>query len=303
MSKILTVKQVAERLNVNDRTVCRLAEEGKLPGLRYAGAWRFPADDVYGWIEAQQLEAAHPQSCRDDGGCRIAVRPAESRQSGDRVGAIVNVLHFAYGEADLGNLPDAVDELVYISLTRQTHSQNAGESWERVLDVGGPAALVDMPEDDLVELLQRGGFAHQKARWIKRSLEIVRDRMGSLSLDGVADWPDNEVEDFLRSLPGIGIKSAKCIMLYSLGRYVLPVDTHVRRISTRVGLVEGGLSELRIHRELEWRVPPEDRLGFHVNCIWHGRQVCTALRPRCASCAIRQHCDLGRTACLSPPLG
>lgn len=216
-----------------------------------------------------------------------------------RVEAVVEALHDEYWEADLGNLRDPVEELVYISLTRQTHSQNAGESWERVVEVGGPAALLDMAEEDLASLLQRGGLSRQKARWIKRSLQIIQDHMGTLTLDGTADWPEEEVETFLRSLPGISIKSAKCIMLYSLGRRVLPVDTHVRRIATRLGLVRDGLCQAAIHRHLERAVPPADRYSFHVNSIWHGRQVCTALRPRCSRCVLRPHCSYGATACLS----
>jgi endonuclease III len=217
--------------------------------------------------------------------------------AGDSVGVVVRTLHEEYGEADLGNLSDPIDELVYISLTRQTHAQNAGRSWEKIVAAGGPTALVDMPEDDLSRLIERGGFSRQKARWIKRSLEIVRERMGSLTLDGVSDWNDEELEAFLRSLPGISIKSAKCIMLYSLGRAVLPVDTHVRRVATRAGLVASGISERVIHDELEAHVPPNDRYSFHVNCIWHGRKVCTALRPRCDGCVICRHCAHPEVSC------
>lgn len=274
MGTILTVEHVAAHLRVNDPTVRRFAQAGKLRGVKLA---------------------AGPSSHRGppvDG--RVAPGPSANQPANDRIGGIVDALHLAYGEADLGNLPDAIDELVYISLTRQTHHQNATRSWSRVLDAGGPAALVGMPEESIVELLQRGGLAHQKARWIRRSLEAIRDRMGSLSLDRVADWPDNDVEAFLSSLPGISIKSAKCIMLYSLGRSVLPVDTHVRRVSTRLGLAKSDLSEPQIHQVLEARVSPEDRFSFHVNCIWHGRQVCTPKRPRCGGCVIREHCDRGR---------
>ena len=219
--------------------------------------------------------------------------PSTTAAPDGRVHAIVDALHAKYSEADLGNLADPVEELVYISLTRQTHRQNASRSWRAIEEAGGASALLDLSEEQLVDLLRPAGFSRQKAQWIKRSLEIIQERMGSLSLAATATWSDEEAEQFLRSLPGISIKSAKCIMLYSMGRRVLPVDTHVRRVATRFGLVPEGLSERAIHDQLEELVDPDDRYPFHVNSIWHGRGTCTALRPRCEECVLRRLCDLG----------
>jgi len=208
-----------------------------------------------------------------------------------RVHAIGRALHREYAERDLGNRSDPVEELVYISLTRQTHRQNAMRTWQTVQEAGGPAALLGMPVGRIARMLKDGGFAQQKARWIRASLRIIRDEMGELSLRKARRWRDEKVESFLRSLPGVNIKTAKCIMLYSMGRQVLPVDTHVRRVAERVGLVPRGLSEKQIHEQMERLVRPSDRFAFHVNAIWHGRSVCTALRPRCGTCTIRTLCD------------
>lgn len=136
------------------------------------------------------MKQSHSSRIRWDDNARVA-----------RVSDIVDALHREYHEADLGNLPDPVDELVYISLTRQTHRQNANQSWKKVMGAGGPAALVDMPEEDLAELLQDGGFSCQKTRWIKRSFEIVRTRMGALSLNSVTEWPDPEVDAEIEPAP------------------------------------------------------------------------------------------------------
>jgi endonuclease III len=211
-----------------------------------------------------------------------------------RLRAIVRALHREYAEGDLGNCSDPVEELVYISLTRQTHRQNAARTWDRVVSLGGPRALVRLPTTRIAQMLRDGGFARQKARWIKQSLELIRQRMGELSLRKARRWSDEKLESFLRSLPGVSIKTAKCIMLYSMGRQVLPVDTHVRRVTERIGLVPRGLSEKRIHEQLHRLIEPEHRFAFHVNVIWHGRRVCTALRPRCHACSIRRHCAFGR---------
>jgi len=206
---------------------------------------------------------------------------------------VARLLEDEHGSADLGNRSDPVEELVWIPLTRQTHRQNAIRSWHRITDLGGPAALLASPEHELAALLADAGFSRQKARWIKRSLELVVERFGALSLSETASWSDAEVEAFLTTLPGIAVKSAKCVMMYSLGRQVLPVDTHLRRLAERLGWVPAGLSERRIHQALEALVPPDLRLGLHVNAIWHGRSVCRAVRPRCEACVLREGCAYG----------
>ena len=206
------------------------------------------------------------------------------------IAAICRALHRRYKEADLGNPSDPIDELIYISLTRQTHSQNAHRSWNAIIAAGGAQAIITMPEHHLVGIIKSGGLARQKARWIKQSLSLVIDKMGTLSLAKTAFWSDDDLERFLISLPGVSIKTAKCIMLYGMGRKVLPVDTHLRRIALRMGLITEAHSEKQIHRSLENLVPPELRYSFHVNAVWHGRQVCTARNPDCPVCMVRQHC-------------
>jgi len=203
---------------------------------------------------------------------------------------ISKALEREYETADLGNRTDPIEELVYIALTRQTHQKNALRSWQAITDAGGLAAILDMSERQLQHLLGPAGLSKQKARWIKGSLTAVAHRFGELSLSATRDWADEALEAFLRSLPGISIKSAKCIMMYSMGRRVLPVDVHVRRVATRLGLVEKGLSEKAIHSALERQIAPEDRHAFHVNSVWHGRKVCVARNPKCHQCVIQQLC-------------
>ena len=210
--------------------------------------------------------------------------------------AVVRVaaaLALEHGTADLGNRADPVEELVWIPLTRQTHRQNSLRCWQRIVDLGGPAALLEIREEELAVLLKDGGFSRQKARWVKQSLAMIVERFGRLSLEATASWSDEEVEGFLVTLPGIKLKSARCVMMYSLGRQVLPVDTHLRRLAERLGWVAQGLSEKRVHQELEAMVPGELRHALHVNAIWHGRQVCRALRPRCGECVVRASCAHG----------
>lgn len=213
----------------------------------------------------------------------------------DLVATLSSLLHQAYEEADLGNLPDPVDELVYIGLSRQTHAKNAAQSWDAVAGLGGYRKIVDMDGAELAEALRPGGLSNQKARWIQDSLRRIRDEFGQLSLDDARGWSDSDLEAFLCSLPGISIKSAKCIMLYSMHRNVLPVDTHVRRIAERIGLVDTGLSEKEIHVQLEALIAPKYRRSFHINSVWHGRIVCKALGPSCDTCQLAAYCGFGQS--------
>jgi endonuclease III len=207
--------------------------------------------------------------------------------------AIHRLLNRAYRVPDLGNLSDPIEELVFISLSRQTHQANVRRTWEALVRLGGVDVFRLASSERLEHLLKPGGFSRQKARWIKQALDLIVDRFGELSLDKAREMSDDDLEAFLCSLPGIGIKSAKCIMMYSMGRKVLPVDTHVRRLATRVGLVPDGLSERRIHQALETIIGANNRHAFHVNAICHGRAICTARRPRCKECLILEHCDFG----------
>ncbi|MCU0293756.1 MAG: hypothetical protein MUF10_17525 [Thermoanaerobaculaceae bacterium] len=209
------------------------------------------------------------------------------------VATVAAALEDVHGTKDLGNKADPVEELVFIPLTRQTHRANSLRSWAAIEALGGPSALLAMPEDELAALLKDGGFSRQKAGWIKRSLAIIVERFGRLSLEDARGWSDTEVEAFLCTLPGIKVKSARCVMMYAMGRQVLPVDTHLRRLVERLGWVPAGLSEQRIHAELDRLVAPELRHSLHVNAIWHGRAVCRAIRPRCRECVVQRSCVYG----------
>lgn len=205
---------------------------------------------------------------------------------------VTRALHREYGSPDLGNKADPLDELVYIALTRQTHEKNAQRTW-RALTSSYPTweMLLEAPEAQVASVIADGGFSRQKARWIKGSLRLIKEHGGSLSLRFLEKLDDTEAEHFLCSLPGVSVKSAKCILMYSLDRRVLPVDTHVRRLSERLGFIEARLSSKRAHEQLESIVPEEFRFDYHVNVVVHGRKVCTVLKPRCHECVVRLSCD------------
>ena len=162
--------------------------------------------------------------------------------------------------------------------------KNRYPTWEEVADA---------PSEEVAQAIRSGGIASLKARRIQSILAAIEEREGVLSLARLRTLSHREARDYLRSLPGVGPKSAACVLVFSLGHASFPVDTHVLRVTTRLGLVSAGASAEAAHEELEPRVPPELRHELHVRMIRHGRAICTARRPRCTACALFDLCDAG----------
>ena len=148
----------------------------------------------------------------------------------------------------------------------------------------------DAPEADLVDALRPGGLAAQKAPRIQAVLRAL----DGLDLEWLATVPPAEAMGWLVALPGVGPKTASCVLLFSLGVPVMPVDTHIHRIAGRVGLIPAGTSADAAHAILTEMVPPAKMLEAHLLLITHGRTTCTARRPRCEECVLLDLCDYGR---------
>lgn len=180
-----------------------------------------------------------------------------------------------------------------------------GPSYERVFDrlrqtFADWNELADTTVETLAEAIGGAGLANQKAPRFIDIARRLRQEFGSATLDPLTSYTDQRAEEFLTSLPGVGSKTAKCVMMYSMGRSVLPVDTHVARISRRLGLLGEETPKTRWHVELEAVVAPRHRYDYHVNCVAHGREVCRANAPRCEWCALRSLCPSGRTVRRGP---
>ncbi len=140
-----------------------------------------------------------------------------------------------------------------------------------------------------------GGLANTKAPRIIAVLREIRSREGSYELDWMREATDREVEEYLLSLPGVGPKTAACVLAFSLGRPALPVDTHVARVATRLGLMPPRTPPAAAHRILADLVPPALRVPMHVGLIRHGRRVCRAGRPPCETCPLQELCPSAPT--------
>lgn len=204
---------------------------------------------------------------------------------------VIAGLEQAYGRPVWHPRYDALDELIYTVLSQNTSDVNSQRAfarlrgrfprWEDAIDADAAA---------IAQAIQVGGLAQVKAPRLRQILqEILADR-GSLDLAFLATLPLNEAKRWLRKLPGVGPKTAACVLLFSFKRPVLPVDTHVFRVARRLGLVNSKVSVERSHDLLEALVPQEELYPFHVNMVRHGREVCHAQRPRCSICVLRHGC-------------
>jgi endonuclease-3 len=188
-----------------------------------------------------------------------------------------------------------IDELVATVLSQATSDRNSERafaelktrfpSWEQV-----EAA----PREEVANAIRSGGIADQKARRIQQILRAIDEREGRIDLDRLNDLDDQAVEGYLTSLPGVGPKTAACVLVFSMERAAFPVDTHVLRVATRLSWIPPKTNADKAHRLLAHRVPPEIRYDLHLALITHGRTVCKAQRPRCAECALLDLCPYGQ---------
>lgn len=197
-----------------------------------------------------------------------------------------------YGEPTWRPHHDPISELVSTILSQNTNDVNRDvafnrlraqlPTWEQVRDAG---------VDEVIEAIRPAGLANQKGPRIQNALRIITDERGELTLGFLADWPTDEAKAWLTAIKGVGPKTAAIVLLFSLGRPAFPVDTHIHRVSKRVGLIGPRVSREKAHDELEALVNPEDYYAFHLNVISHGRQVCTSRKPRCEDCILQDLCD------------
>lgn len=190
------------------------------------------------------------------------------------------------------NKADPFDELIFIILSAQTESYSYHQTWSALCRrFPTRKALSNARISQIAATIKEGGLAQKKARQIRGAIQKIIQDAGMLSLSFLKKWGDADVEKYLISLPGIGVKSARCIMMYSLGRQVFPVDTHVWRVSRRLGLAPAVPKPTpALEKQLEEKISPELRFTLHVNMVSHGRSICTPYWPKCDECVLNDLC-------------
>lgn len=204
---------------------------------------------------------------------------------------VCTALEAAYGSPRHGNPLDPLDDLVFILLSNRTGQVVAHRVYERLKDRFDTWDSI-LRTSDLDTILSEAGLASKRCQQLRGIVErLIRD-FKVATLEPLAGWETEEAEAYLCSLPGVSNKVAKCVLMYTLGRKVLPVDTHVHRITKRLGWHSHTRAD-QSHGSLEAIVDPVHRYAFHTNCVAHGRQCCTARRPDCQECCLREYCAFG----------
>ena len=209
-----------------------------------------------------------------------------------KIEAVHRQLLGAYGEPRWRNPLPPLDELVSTILSQNTNDANRDRAFERLRDrLPTWEQVRDAPAQDVIEAVRTAGLANQKGPRIQKALRRITAERGVLELDFLADLPLEQARAWLLSLQGVGPKTAAIVLLFSLGRPAFPVDTHVHRISRRLGLIGERVSAAQAHPLLEALAPPEWYYALHLNVIRHGRQICRARKPRCEMCVLSDLCD------------
>jgi endonuclease-3 len=186
---------------------------------------------------------------------------------------------------------DPVSTMIATVLSQNTSDTNSKRAFGVLIDrFGSWESVAAAASDEIAECIRAGGLAEVKAKRIKLILERIREQRGCLDLSFLAELPLSEARSWLRQLPGVGPKTASCVLLFSLGKPALPVDTHVFRVVRRLGLIDAKASPGRAQELLEKLVPPQDIYTFHLLMIEHGRRICKAQRPRCDLCVLQEPC-------------
>ena len=185
-----------------------------------------------------------------------------------------------------------IEELVLTVLSQSTNDRNRDVAYARLRDrFDGWEAVRHAPVEEVEEAIRPGGISHVKSRRIQDLLDAIGD---PLDLAWLREAPVPESQAFLCRLPGVGRKTAACVLLFSYGLRDVPVDTHVGRVATRLGLLRAGARSGEQHDEMLALTPPGDELEVHVNLLRHGRRTCHARVPDCPECALRRMCPSRR---------
>jgi len=209
-----------------------------------------------------------------------------------KVKAIHQALLEGYGPRQWRQRLDPLSELIYTILSQNTSDVNRDRAYERLRTKFPTWERVrDTQVEEIAEAIRPGGLANIKAPRIKDILLTITERRGELSLDFICQMEVEEAKEWLGSLKGVGPKTTACVLLFGCGRPAFPVDTHVYRVSKRLGIIRREASVQEAHAILEDLLSPQDYYAFHLNLIAHGREVCKAQRPRCEICLLAPYCD------------
>ena len=246
--------------------------------------WEHPELGVDEWDDGKP-------ALRDDGSAYVPPFLSSAVGKAKVAKRVTTKLRERYGTPDLGNYDDPVDELFFILLSLRTTEPSYERVFVRFKEWASDwNTLLGKTVTQVADVIGDAGLGRQKAKHVIKIVNRLQAEFGRVTLKPIEARSDVDVLEFLTALPGVGVKTAKCVMLFSMGRQVLPVDAHVARVAKRIGLVDTSASGRHTHEVLEAVVPRGSRFDFHVNVVAHGRTVCRARNPKCGECPIKRTC-------------
>ncbi len=212
-----------------------------------------------------------------------------------RVRALRDRLRLVYGRPSAPPHRRPLDELILTVLSQSTNDRNRDVAYLRLRDrFPSWEAVRDAPLDEVEEAIRPGGISKVKSARIQAILRALDEARGTVSLDHLGDMDVAAARDELIALPGVGRKTAACVLLFSFGMPDVPVDTHVSRVGTRLGMFRPGAPFEELHDDMLALTPRGQELELHVNLLRHGRRTCHAQRPECPVCPLRRMCPWAR---------
>jgi endonuclease-3 len=200
-------------------------------------------------------------------------------------------LRAVYGIPRMKPHGDGIAELILTVLSQSTNDRNRDVAYLRLRErLPAWEQVRDAPLAEVEEAIRPGGISKVKSARIQAILQAISDGPGELSLDWLARAPIAEARDYLTALPGVGRKTAACVLLFAYGLREVPVDTHVSRVGMRLGLLRARAPFQELHDEMLSLTPPGQELELHVNLLRHGRRTCHARAPACRECALARMC-------------
>jgi endonuclease-3 len=213
----------------------------------------------------------------------------------EKYAVVFHVLNETYGRPVWRSHGPPLDELVGTIISQATADINTERAFaELTARFPDWESVMNAPPDAVIDAIRSAGLSNTKGPRIQNALRHIQRERGELSLDFLADMPLEEALAWLTSIEGVGPKTASIVMLFSLGRPVFPVDTHVHRVSGRLGLIPPRMNADRAHAALAASGPPETYYPMHINLINHGREICRARAPQCHICPLQDWCDYYR---------
>jgi len=206
--------------------------------------------------------------------------------------AIEKKLNSEYGQKTWKKHGTAVDVLISTILSQNTSDINSGRAFKSLKNTfSGWDDIANSSTLRIKKAIQSGGLAAMKAGYIKKALQKIRADNGSYSLQGIGNNDISKNLEYLTSFTGVGEKTAACVLLFAFGHKIMPVDTHIHRLSKRIGLVPDHYDLRKTFYFWFGQSVVVDYYNLHLNMVKHGRNVCVARKPKCDDCVIRALCS------------